>query len=238
MIHTENKKTMKTLILLTALIFIKSFSASTQTKVVKGYVTTLNDLSVSNMRITAKKAGSAVLTDSLGYFTLVTRDKDILQITSREKVFNAKKVRINRRTPDPLMVQIKFLNTPENREIAVGYGYIKESQLTSAVSQMDGNRENFCHYTDIFELIKGRIPGVQVVNSGREPEVIIRGISSLNASNAALFVLDGMVVNSIAHIRPCEVKRISVLKDSSASMYGSRGSNGVVLIETLKGGDR
>ncbi len=225
---------MKTIILSAALLLITSFSANTQTKVIKGYVTTLNGLSVSNMRITAQKAGSAVLTDSLGWFTLVTLEKDILQITSRDNIFDKKKVRINRRTPDTLNVHIKFLNTPENQELAVGYGYVRKNALTNSVAQMNNDDNDFCHYSNIFELIKGRIPGVQVMGSGREPEVIIRGISSINATNAALYVVDGVVLNAISHISPCQVKGITVLKDSSASIYGSRGANGVVLIETKK----
>ncbi|GAO31187.1 TonB-dependent receptor [Geofilum rubicundum JCM 15548] len=211
-------------------------SALAQTRVVEGFVTTLNDLTVSNLRVTAEKAGSAVMTDSLGRFTIVTNAKDVLRLTSRDNIFKDSKVRINRRTPDTLNIHLTFNNTPENQELVVGYGYVKRSELTQSVSQMENKRNDFCHYSNIFELIKGRLAGVQVVGGGREPEVIIRGISSINSSNAALYVVDGMVVNSISHISPCHVKSISVLKDSSASIYGSRGANGVVLIETKKGG--
>lgn len=228
---------MKAIFILSVLLTTLSQGAMSQTRVIEGYVTTLNDLTVANLRVSAQKSGSAVLTDSMGRFTLVALEKDILLFTSRDKVFDNKKVRINRRTPDTLMVPVKFMNTPENRELAVGYGYVKQNALTNAVSQMENKNNNFCHYSDIFELIKGRMPGVQVVGGGREPEVIIRGISSINASNAALYVVDGLVVNSISHISPCQVKSINVLKDSSASIYGSRGANGVVLIDTLKGGD-
>ena len=228
---------MKSFFILLVLLASLSLAASGQSRVIEGYVTTLNDLTVANLRVTAQKSGSAVLTDSLGRFSVVALEKDLLRFTSRDMVFDHKKVRINKRTPDTLMVHVKFLNTPENRELAVGYGYVKQSALTNAMSQMENNNNNFCHYSDIFELIKGRMPGVQVIGGSREPEIIIRGISSINASNAALYVVDGMVVTSISHIAPCQVKSINVLKDSSASIYGSRGANGVVLIETLKGGD-
>jgi TonB-dependent SusC/RagA subfamily outer membrane receptor len=228
---------MKTYFILLVLAATLSVGAMGQTRVIAGYVTTLNDLTVANLRVTAQKSGSAVLTDSLGRFSVVALEKDILQFTSRDKVFDHKKVRINKRTPDTLKVQVKFLNTPENQELAVGYGYVKQNALTNAMSQMENKNSNFCHYSDIFELIKGRMPGVEVIGGGSEPQVIIRGISSIIASNTALYVVDGMVVNSISHISPCHVKSINVLKDSSASIYGSRGANGVVLIQTLKGGD-
>lgn len=228
---------MKKSIILSLLVTTFSLCAMGQTRVISGYVSTLNDLSVSNLRVTAQKSGSAVLTDSMGFFTVVALEKDLLQFTSKDEVFDHKNVRVNRRTRDTLMVQVKFVNTPENRELAVGYGYVQENALTNAVSQMENKDNNFCHYSDIYELIKGRMPGVEVVGGGREPEVIIRGISSINATNNALFVVDGVVVSSISHISPCHVKNINVLKDSSASIYGSRGANGVVIINTLKGND-
>ncbi|MCA1744111.1 MAG: hypothetical protein LC643_00050, partial [Bacteroidales bacterium] len=88
---------MKTFLIAILVSVLMNMSTWAQTRVIEGFVTTLNDLSVSNMRITAKKAGSAVLTDSLGRFTIVTNNKDILQITSRDNLFNHSKVRINRR---------------------------------------------------------------------------------------------------------------------------------------------
>jgi TonB-dependent SusC/RagA subfamily outer membrane receptor len=228
---------MKTILVICVLFCLINTSIQSQTKVIEGFTTTLNDLPLSNMRITAKEAGTAVLTDSMGRFTIVTNEKDLLRITSRDDIFRDAKVRINRRTPDTLHIHLTFNNTMENQQLAVGYGYVRQSELTHSVSQMENKQDDFCHYSNIFELIKGRLAGVQVVGDGREPEVIIRGSSSLNSSNAALYVLDGMVINAISHISPCQVKSISVLKDSSASIYGSRGANGVILIETKKGGN-
>ncbi|ASB48055.1 TonB-dependent receptor plug domain-containing protein [Alkalitalea saponilacus] len=201
-------------------------------RVVQGYVLTLDDFTVSNIEIRAKNSGAAVQSDSAGHFVIVTEERDVLTFSG--KVFDRERVRINRRTPDTLEVNIKFKNTPENRQLAVGYGYMNERDITFAASQIDHKREDFCMYSDVFELIKGRFPGVQVLSGGREPEVIIRGMSSVVTSNCALYVVDGVVVNSIGHISPCQISKISVLRDSSASIYGSRGANGVVLIETKR----
>ncbi len=201
-------------------------------RVVSGYVTAFDDLSLGNIKVEAKKAGSAVRTDSTGYFLIVTKEKDVLVFDS--KVFNKKRVRINKKTKDSLKVNLRFLDTPQNRDMAVGYGYVKKSDLTYAVSQMERDQNNFCSYTDIFELIKGRFPGVMVTGGSGEPEVIVRGKSSFTTSNCALYVVDGMVVQSISTLPPCQIKSISVLKDAASSIYGSRGANGVILIETIK----
>ena len=97
------------------------------------------------------------------------------------------------------------------------------------------NDFNFSVYNNIYELIQGRIPGVLIENG----EVIIRGVSSVNCSNAALIMVDGItadqrVLNSIS---PNEVKSISIIKDGSSAIYGFQGVNGVVIIETKKAGE-
>ena len=88
-------------------------------------------------------------------------------------------------------------------------------------------------YSDIFDLIRGQFPGVSVAND----EVIIRGASSINMSSEALYVVDGIITNDISWISPGDVKTIDIIKDSQASFYGSRGANGVVVIELRRGGD-
>ncbi|RLD65780.1 MAG: TonB-dependent receptor, partial [Bacteroidetes bacterium] len=119
----------------------------------------------------------------------------------------------------------------ENREIAVGYGYISEKDLSFGVSHMENKNDRFCSYSSIFDLISGQLSGVTVV--GRD--VYVRGgTNSFSLSTTALYVVDDQTTSSIAWIQPCQVKSINVLKDGNAAIYGSRGGNGVILIETLK----
>ncbi len=210
-----------------------SFNAVSQTKVVRGNVTALNNLRIKNVDVMAKKAKSHVKTDSIGEYVIVCHDNDVLIF--KGKVFTSRKVKIKPSISDSVNVKLQFIPTEKNKEVAVGYGYMSQNQMTNAVSYMENNNDEYCHYSNIFELINGRLPGVQILNGGDEPEVIIRGPGSLNASNCALYVVDGNVVNSISSITPCHVKRIDVIKDGSAAIYGSRGANGVVIIETFRG---
>ena len=217
--------------------FLFSFNlAEGQTKVVRGKVTTLNDLGVAHINVISKNSKSSVKTDSIGEYFIVCAEKDVL--TFKGKVFRSKKVKINPSTLDSVNVKLYFISTEKNKEIAVGYGYITKDELTSAVSYMDRQTIDFTQYSDIFELIKGRFPSVQVIGGGTEKEVIIRGISSNSSSNCALYVVDGLVLNSISSILPSHVKSINVIKDGTASIYGARGGNGVVVIETIKGSDQ
>jgi TonB-dependent SusC/RagA subfamily outer membrane receptor len=88
-------------------------------------------------------------------------------------------------------------------------------------------------YQDIYDMIRGRVAGVEV--SGRS--IRIRGTNSLNVSTEPLFVVDGVIVREIDDIAPETVKSIEVLKGPDASVYGVRGSNGVIVITRKKGMD-
>jgi TonB-dependent SusC/RagA subfamily outer membrane receptor len=220
-------------ILIIILFFLTVNQFSTAQRVISGKVTTFKDMRVANIKIMSKNAGSAVLSDSTGSFSIVTYAKDVLSFSG--EVFRKKNVKINRRTKDSITVELHFFDSPENQNLAVGYGYVRESDLTYATSNMNNRGNNFCSYSDMYELIKGRLPGVQVVGGAREPEILIRGQNSINSSNNALFVVDGNIVPSLRHISPCQVASINVLKDGATAIYGSRGANGVVIVELIKG---
>jgi TonB-dependent SusC/RagA subfamily outer membrane receptor len=100
---------------------------------------------------------------------------------------------------------------------------------------MNNEDADFSQYSNIYDLIKGRFAGVQITNG----EIIIRGVNSINSSSAALIVVDGVPVDGsvLNSIPPVQVKSINVIKDGSAAIYGSRGGNGVVIIETRRGND-
>lgn len=117
--------------------------------------------------------------------------------------------------------------------IEVGYGTVKRKNLTTDVGYIDAQDDANSSYTNIYDMIQGKVPGVQVTGH----KITIRGVNSINLSTDPLFVVDGIVVNSIDNISPRQVKSISVLKGADASIYGSRGAGGVILI-TLLGSKR
>jgi TonB-dependent SusC/RagA subfamily outer membrane receptor len=217
---------MRQTIALIAFVLLPS-SLGAQTRVIHGKLTAFNTYPVQNIEVTSKKGKSSTVTDSLGQFHIVCLEEDVIRI--KPKAFKPVSRRVGPET-DSLVVNLVFINTRKNRDIAVGYGYVKESDLTYAISNLQQENNEFCHYPDIYELIVGRFAGVVVENR----EVIIRGRNSFYGPTEALYVVDGVVVNSIDWVTPCEVRSINVLKDASASTYGSRGANGVVIIETKR----
>jgi len=202
--------------------------AGAQTRVIFGKLTVFNEYPVANVEVRSKKAKSALKSDSLGQFSIVCGNKDVIKIKS--KAFRPVTRRVGPET-DTLTINLFFLDTEKNRKLAIGYGYVDEKDLLWAVSNLEQEDNEYCHYTTIFELMTGRFAGVMVNNGA----IYIRGISSITTSNEALYVVDGVIVSSIDWIVPCEIASINILKDASASIYGSRGANGVVVIETKKG---
>lgn len=112
------------------------------------------------------------------------------------------------------------------------YSTSNNENINESVNSLNGkNDKNNSSYRNIYEYIDGKVAGVTVSNSN---EITIRGGSSWELSNEPLFVVDGVIVNSIGNISPSDVDRIIILKGVETSIYGSRGSNGVLEIITKK----
>jgi len=116
-------------------------------------------------------------------------------------------------------------NDSDEEEINIGYGTQKKKNLSIPVSKFDGTNTKYTSYNSIYNMLL-EVPGVQVKGNS----ILIQGAKSLYSSTEPLFVVDGITVNSIDYISPKWVKSIEVLKGPSASVYGSRGANGVILI--------
>ena len=125
--------------------------------------------------------------------------------------------------------------------IVIGYGSIKKSDLTGAVSHVGQSDIQERPVTDALQAMQGKVPGVDITSSMRPGElgtVRIRGTRSKNASNDPLYVVDGMPLSagSMTDLNPNDIESIDILKDASATaIYGSRGANGVIIITTKKG---
>ena len=214
---------------LIAIIIIIASTVHSQTRVVQGQLTAFNTFPVKNVEITSKKAKATTMTDEFGQFSLVCLEKDVIKV--KPKAFKPMRKRIHADTKS-VQMNLQFIDSDTNREMAVGYGYINKEDLTYGASHLENDNHEFCSYADIFDLIQGQLSGVTVSNN----EIYIRGGNNSFTTGAtmALYVVDNQPTNRLDWIQPCQVKSIDVLKDANAAIYGTRGSNGVVLIETMK----
>jgi TonB-dependent SusC/RagA subfamily outer membrane receptor len=118
--------------------------------------------------------------------------------------------------------------------VNIGYGNIKKNELTINATKIDAQNHKFASYTNIYDMIRSEIPGVRIDGNGT---IYLMEPSSLINSNEPLIIVDGATVSNLDNIEPSMVKSIDILKGAAASIYGTRGSNGVILI-TLKRGER
>lgn len=220
---------MKTIALIVACILF-SITSIAQTRVVKGKLTTFNEYPVQNVEVASKKAKSTVMTDSLGQFEIVCNEKDVILI--KTKVFQALSKKVNA-DDDYVSANLIFKDNPQNREIATGLGYISHEQLTFALAHMADENNDFCNYSDVFSLVKGKFPGVTVKSNSMGTEgIFVRGDKSIYGDNEAIYVVDGIRVSDVSFVNPCDMATIDILKDGGAALYGSQAANGVVVIET------
>lgn len=127
--------------------------------------------------------------------------------------------------------------------VVVGYQIVRKADLTGAVSVMDMKEPLSENSGNIMSSMAGRLPGVNVVPDaapGGTGTIRVRGMSTANSSNDPLYIIDGVPTDNINCINPSDIESMQVLKDAaSASIYGSRAANGVVVITTKQGkGDR
>ncbi len=214
--------------ILFALMLSISDTSFSQERTITGKVRTFNILPVNLAEIMVLSSNEVVLTNTAGEFTIKCMPKDKIKVTARG--FKTKKVKLKKNI-SKLSVDLVLLPDEDSKEIAVGYGHVLDKNKLDAVSSKHEQKNNFSDYSDMYTLIRTQFPNVKVDGNA----VIIRGTNSLHMSSSALIVVDGVITNNgiLQSMLPPDVKRISILKNGS--MYGSRGANGAVIIETKYG---
>jgi TonB-dependent SusC/RagA subfamily outer membrane receptor len=181
-----------------------------------------------NVEVTSKKAKATTTSDSLGNFSVVCLEKDVVMV--KPKGFQAVNKKVNKEE-DTLHINLVFIDTKKNREFAVNSGYLTETNLNYAVAHLEDENNDYCKYTDIYALLRAEGSGITVSNSG---DITIRGGSNslMSDASSALIIVDGQPEMTIDWIPPCIVRSIKILKGSETAIYGLRGGNGVLVITT------
>lgn len=209
-----------------------SGDANAQERILHGVVTTLDRIPLVGASVKVHSTKQVVLTDSLGRFSVVCDKDDRLKVYG-EGFYN-QKIKLTGKTKFAA-INLHLNPHEKDRKIDIGYGKIRDDDKLNAVSTLSDDEFDFNRYDNIYDLIRGKFAGVQVENK----EIFIRGSTSLRSSNAALIVIDGVIADEsiLSTIKPIEVKSINIIKDGSSAVYGVRGANGVVIVNTKHGGD-
>ncbi len=139
-------------------------------------------------------------------------------------------------------IDIVLVPSNELEEVLVtGYGSQQQKEITSAVVSVGEESFNKGAINDASQLLQGKVAGLTIYNRGGNPNsdtvIRLRGLSTIGANSSPLVVVDGVVGASLGNVDPSDIESINVLKDASAAaIYGSRGSSGVILVTTKKGG--
>ena len=195
--------------------------------------------------ILVKGTTTGTVTDLDGKFTLDVAADAILVISYLG--YDSKEVSVNGLTT--LSIQLTPDSSELNEIVVVGYGIQKRADITGAISSVKSENFNKGVVNNPGELLQGKLAGVAITSVSGEPganqNVIIRGVGSLRSGTQPLYVVDGFLLdnsstgvatNPLNFINPADIASIDVLKDASATaVYGSRASNGVVVITTKKG---
>jgi TonB-dependent SusC/RagA subfamily outer membrane receptor len=223
-------KTRKQFFVILIVSFLPMLSLSQQ-RTVKGRVTTFDSIPLINVEVKVISSKQVFHTDTLGHFEIRCLPNDKLKVSA--KGFTAQKLKVNEETKIA-DVNLSLKPGPRSTEVAVGYGHVKERDKLYAISSLQNKDDNFSSYSNMYDLIRGTVPGVQVVGD----EITIRGDNSINSSSV-LIVVDGMEESSnvLDRLSPFDVKSIDILKDGASAIYGNKGAAGVIIITTKKGGN-
>ena len=211
---------------------------------VKGIVKDATGIPVIGANVIQKGTTNGVISDFDGNFQLQLPDTATLVVSyigylTQELKPNTK----------PLEIVLKEDAISLDEAVVIGYGAVKKSDATGSVIAIKPDKMNRGQTTNAQDMISGKVAGVNVTSNGGTPgggaTIRIRGGSSLSASNDPLIVIDGLpmdndgikgVSNMLSTINPNDIESFTVLKDASATaIYGSRASNGVIIITTKKG---
>lgn len=185
--------------------------------------------------IRSEKDNNGTITDIEGKFSYKYIEGD--QLTFSYLGYKAQKIRLTENRF--LRVVMEPDQSILDEVVVVGYGTLSKREVTTSISKVTGSDLNKVVNTSVSTALKGKTTGLRVYNSsgapGTQASITIRGGSSINKSNEALILVDGMP-GALSGINPQDVESIEVLKDAaSTAIYGARASNGIVLITTKSG---
>jgi TonB-linked SusC/RagA family outer membrane protein len=222
----------KILFLPLVFLYILAFS---QTRTVTGKVLSEKDAqAIANATITLN-ASITVIANNDGIFSItIPTEKNLLTVSS---IGYIDKTILVGKNENYIIIKLSAANKDLNEVVVVGYSDKKRSELTSSITVVSAEKLKDVSTNDVGAMLQGKVAGLQVINSsgvpGASAEIRLRGISSVNASQSPLYVVDGIIGGNFD---PNDIESITVLKDAAATaMYGSQANAGVIVVTTKKG---
>jgi len=205
-------------------------------RTITGTVTNDKGEPLADVSVLEKGKMNATMTNSKGAFSIQVGDDakalifSFVSMTTREVSIEGQ---------NSLQVTMQSNSRALDEVVVVGYGTQKRTLVTGAVSSVNSKTINELPVVSVSQALQGRVPGLTVTHNGSpgtDPIVRIRGISSISYASDPLYVVDGFPTGNLSTIDTRDIENVDVLKDASAAaIYGSRATNGVIMITTKKG---
>ena len=232
-IYQPMKKTLMLFAALCAALF-----GMAQQKKVSGMVSDTGGDPLIGVAVTVKDKDISAVTDIDGLYSIIADRSDVLVFTYVG--FVAKEETVGNRETINVVLRENTENLDE--VVVVGYGTMKKSDLTGAVTRANLKDLEKSPNTNILQSLQGTVPGLNIgmsTEAGTTPSMSIRGTNTISGNSSVLIILDGVIYNSsLSSINPADIESIDVLKDASATaVYGAQAANGVIMITTKKGSE-
>ncbi len=193
---------------------------------------------IERAAVSVRPGNDAVMTGEDGSFTIRANPGDELVVTHVS--YFTKTVTVGQSGRLTIVLQIN--DNLIDEVVVTGYTEYSRSRTTSATTLVGAADIGQVPMSSLDQILQGRVPGMSVVSSSGQPgqsaSVVIRGVGSISGSTSPLYIMDGIPIESgyFQAINPADIESVNVLKDASAkALYGSRGSNGVIIISTKRG---
>jgi TonB-linked SusC/RagA family outer membrane protein len=211
------------------------FQTETRAQTVTGTVTDESGKSIQAASVTIKGTTRGTVTDQNGMFSISASPGNVLSVSSLGYI--SKEVTLG--NEKNISIALTATNSELSAVVVVGYGTQKRTEVTGAISTVSGKTITELPVPSVQQALQGRVPGLTVTNNGSpgtSPLVRIRGISSISYASNPLYVIDGFPTGDLSLFDTRDIQSVDVLKDASAAaIYGSRATNGVIMITTKKG---
>ncbi|MCE6991486.1 TonB-dependent receptor [Dyadobacter sp. CY323] len=214
-------------------------SSATWDTDISGKVTDNNGEALPGVSILVKGTSQGATTDTEGNFKVTVVNSDAVLVFSFVG-YASQEIQVGTRSI--IDVQLAVDNKSLEEVVVVGYGTQKRADVTAAISSVPMSEVRDMPVSNVATALQGKIPGVVIQQNngtpGSTPAIKVRGFGSISAGNSPLIVVDGNIVGAsiFSTLNPTDIESMDVLKDaSSTAIYGSKGSNGVMLITTKRG---
>lgn len=219
-----------------AMMALSALTLKAQTSEIKGTVVDSDGQPVIGANVLIKGTNTGCVTDANGNFTITGKSGATLRITyigykSNEVTYKGTPIQVTMQEDSALLSEV----------VVIGYGTMDKKELTSAIAHVGERDFLTVSSLDPSMMIQGKVPGVSITNTGagdpnNQASIQIRGVSSRSAGLGPLIVIDGVPGGNLTNINPNDIASFDILKDGAASaIYGTRGSNGVIVVTTKKG---